>query len=220
MMKPAKRKVALVTGTGRLKGIGYAICAELAKQNFDIFFTYWGPYDRQMPWTVEIDEPKQIQEEIVRLGVGCERMEFDLSADELDRHYEVNLKGTTMLTMEFIRRFKYRKGGRIINLTSGQSLGEMSQEIVYALTKAAVETLTKTISQEIAKKGITINAVNPGPTDTGWMDEELTALILSKSPMGRVGTPRDAARLIAFLASEEAQWITGQIIHSEGGFTR
>src|SRR5690554_4207502 len=131
-------------------------CAELAKQNFDIFFTYWGPYDRQMPWTVEIDEPKQIQEEIVRLGVGCECM----------------------------------------------------------------ETLTKTISQEIAKKGITIIAVNPGPTDPGWMDEELTALILSKSPMGRVGTPRDTARLIAFLASEEAQWITGQIIHSEGGFTR
>src|SRR5690554_415404 len=101
-----------------------------------------------MPWTVEIDEPKQIQEKIVRLGVGCERMEFDLSADELDRHYAVNLKGTTMLTMEFIRRFKYREGGRIINLTSGQSLGEMSQEIAYALTKAAVETLTKTISQE------------------------------------------------------------------------
>lgn len=173
-----------------------------------------------MPWEVAPDEPGKIQEKIVRLGVGCERMEFDLSADELDRHYAVNLKGTTMLTMEFIRRFKYRKGGRIINLTSGQSLGEMSQEIVYALTKAAVETLTKTISQEIAKKGITINAVNPGPTDTGWMDEELTALILSKSPMGRVGTPRDAARLIAFLASEEAQWITGQIIHSEGGFTR
>ena len=85
---------------------GYLIfCAELAKQNFDIFFAYWGPYNRQMSWTVEIDEPKQIQEEIVRLGVGCERMEFDLSADELDRHYEVNLKGTTMLTMEFIRRF-------------------------------------------------------------------------------------------------------------------
>ncbi|WP_205741263.1 SDR family NAD(P)-dependent oxidoreductase [Geofilum rhodophaeum] len=151
------------------------------------------PCDRQMPWEVAPDEPKQIQEEIVRLGVGCERMEFDLSADELDRHYAVNLKGTTMLTMEFIRRFKYREGGRIINLTSGQSLGEMSQEIVYALTKAAVETLTKTISQEIAKKGITIIAVNPGPTDTGWMDEDLTALILSKSPMGRVGTPRDTA---------------------------
>ena len=105
MMKPAKRKVALVTGTGRLKGIGYAICAELAKQNFDIFFTYWSPYDQQMPWEVAPDEPGKIQEKIVRLGVGCERMEFDLSADELDRHYAVNLKGTTMLTMEFIRRF-------------------------------------------------------------------------------------------------------------------
>jgi 3-oxoacyl-[acyl-carrier protein] reductase len=96
----------------------------------------------------------------------------------------------------------------------------MSEEIAYAVTKGAVETLTRTISQCLAQRGITINAVNPGPTDTGWMDEQLTAVILGKSPMGRVGTPRDVARLIGFLASEEAEWVTGQIIHSEGGFTR
>ena len=258
MKKNEKRKIAVVTGTGRLKGIGYAICSELAKQNFDIFFTYWSPYDRQMPWELAPDEPLQIQENLVQLGVGCACMELDLgvenaseilfnevekrmgrptvlvnnatystqtgidnfSATELDRHYEVNLKATTLLVVEFVRRFKFKAGGRIINLTSGQSLGEMSDEIAYAVTKGAVETLTKTISQKIAEKGITINAVNPGPTDTGWMDEALTALILRKSPMGRVGTPRDAARLIAFLASEEGGWITGQIIHSEGGFTR
>lgn len=105
-------------------------------------------------------------------------------------------------------------------MTSGQSLGEMSGEIAYAITKGAIETLTKTISQKTATKGITINAVNPGPTDTGWMDEKLTEIILEKSPMGRIGTPKDASRLIAFLASDEAEWITGQIIHSEGGFTR
>ena len=125
-----------------------------------------------------------------------------------------------MLTLEFIRRFSFKEGGRIVNLTSGQSLGEMSNEIAYAITKGAIETLTKTISQKIASKGITINAVNPGPTDTGWMNKDLAAIILEKSPMGRIGTPKDASRLIAFLASDEAEWITGQIIHSEGGFTR
>lgn len=252
------RKIAIVTGVSRLKGIGYAVCTELAKCNFDIFFTYWTEYDNQMPWKVELDEPSQIQTEILKFGVNCEKLELDLShtnsaelllnevenklgkasvlvnnatystqtgidnfsATELDKHYEINLKATTLLTIEFIRRFNLKKGGRIINLTSGQSLGEMSDEIAYAVTKGAIETFTKTISQKIATKGITINAVNPGPTDTGWMDENLTAIILEKSPMGRIGTPKDASRLIAFLASDKSEWITGQIIHSEGGFTR
>ncbi len=252
------RKIAIVTGVSRLKGIGYAICTELAKRNFDIFFTYWTSYDNQMPWKVSIDEPNIIQSDILKSGVRCEKLELDLSivnsaelllnkvqdklgqasvlvnnatystqtdidnfsATELDKHYEINIKATTLLIIEFIKRFNLRKGGRIVNLTSGQSLGEMSNEIAYAVTKGAIETLTKTISQEIAKKGITINAVNPGPTDTGWIDENLTAKILEKSPMGRMGTPNDAARLIAFLASEDAEWITGQIIHSEGGFKR
>ena len=252
------RKIAIVTGVSRLKGIGYAICTELAQRNFDIFFTDWTNYDNQMPWKVGLDEPTLIQNEIVALGVNCEKLELDLSSEnaaelllneaekklgkasvlvnnatystlttiddfsaiELDKHYEINLKATTLLTIAFIRRFNLKEGGRIINLTSGQSLGEMSDEIAYAITKGAIETLTKTISQKIAAKGITINAVNPGPTDTGWMDEDLTALILQKTPMGRIGTPKDASRLIAFLASDEAQWITGQIIHSEGGFIR
>jgi 3-oxoacyl-[acyl-carrier protein] reductase len=252
------RKIAIVTGVSRLKGIGYAICNELAKRNIDIFFTYWTTYDNQMPWKVGSDEPTQIQNEIIKLGVKCEKLELNLaltnsaellfneventlgqasvlvnnatystqtdiynfSATELDKHYDINLKATILLTIEFIKRFTLQQGGRIINLTSGQSLGEMSNEIAYAVTKGAVETLTKTISQKIATKGITINAVNPGPTDTGWMDENLTTLILEKSPMGRIGTPKDASRLIAFLASDEAEWVTGQIIHSEGGFTR
>jgi 3-oxoacyl-[acyl-carrier protein] reductase len=251
-------KIAIVTGVSRLKGIGYAICTELAKRNIDIFFTFWTDYDNQMPWKVEKNEPDLIQNEVRKYGVKCEKLELDLSlensaeflfnevenkfgqssilvnnatystqtdidnfsASELDKHYEINLKATTLLTIEFIKRFNLGQGGRIINLTSGQSLGEMSNEISYAITKGAIETLTKTISQRIAPKAITINAVNPGPTDTGWMDEKLTKLILEKSPMGRIGTPKDAARLISFLVSDEAEWITGQIIHSEGGFMR
>lgn len=84
----------------------------------------------------------------------------------------------------------------------------------------AAETLTRIISQRLAKRGITINAVNLGPTDTGWMDDELKAGILAKSPMGRIGMPSDAARLIGFLASDAAEWVTGQVMHSEGGFVR
>ncbi len=158
---------------------------------------------------------------LVNNAAYCTETGIDnFSAGALDKHYEINLKATTLLTIAFIKRFNLGQGGRIINLTSGQSLGEMSNEIAYAITKGAVETLTKTISQSIAPKGITINAVNPGPTDTGWMDEQLATAILEKSPMGRIATPKDAARLVAFLASDEAEWITGQVIHSEGGFKR
>ena len=144
----------------------------------------------------------------------------DLTAEELDKHYELNIKATTLLTLEFIKRFEFAKGGRIINLTSGQSLGPMPGEIAYALTKSAVEMLTYTLHAEIASKGITINTVNPGPNDTGWMSDDLKEELLTRFPMGRIGKPTDTAKLIGFLISEDADWITGQIIHSEGGFKR
>ena len=144
----------------------------------------------------------------------------NITANELDKHYQVNLKATTLLTIEFIKRFRFTENGRIINLTSGQSLGPMPDEIAYTITKGAIETLTYTLSQEIASKGITINSVNPGPNDTGWMTEELKKDMLVRFPMNRIGEPKYTAKLIGFLASEDAEWITGQIIHSEGGFIR
>ncbi|MWV44339.1 SDR family oxidoreductase [Paenibacillus sp. HJL G12] len=143
-----------------------------------------------------------------------------LTAEVLDKHYQVNIRGTMLLSAEFSSRFSYAKGGRIINLTSGQSLGPMAGNIAYATTKGAIDTFTLTLSAEVASKGITVNAVNPGPTDTGWMKDGVKDYILTKSPMGRIGVPQDAARLITFLASDDAEWVTGQIIHSEGGFQR
>ncbi|WP_312111248.1 SDR family oxidoreductase [Brevibacillus reuszeri] len=143
-----------------------------------------------------------------------------LDSISLDNHYAINVRATTMLSVEFARRFSQGSGGRIINLTSGQAKGPMPGEIAYAATKGAVEALTLTLSAEVAPLGITVNAVNPGPTDTGWMSEETKQFLLTKSPFGRIGLPEDAARLVAFLASEEASWITGQVIHSEGGYMR
>jgi 3-oxoacyl-[acyl-carrier protein] reductase len=143
-----------------------------------------------------------------------------LDADMLDKHYRVNVRATTLLSVEFARRFELGTGGRIINLSSGQSLGPMTGELAYAITKGAVEMLTQQLSSAIGHKGITVNAVNPGPTDSGWIDDDLRQTLQPLFPFGRIGEPRDAARLIAFLASDDAEWITGQIIHSEGGFRR
>jgi 3-oxoacyl-[acyl-carrier protein] reductase len=141
-----------------------------------------------------------------------------LDAAALDAHYAVNMRGAFLLSVEFARRFDLGTGGRVINLTSGQSLGPMPGELAYAATKAAVEAFTLSLAAAVAGKGITVNAVDPGPTNTGWMSNELESALRARVPSGRVGRPEDAARLIAFLASDAAQWVTGQIIHSHGGF--
>jgi 3-oxoacyl-[acyl-carrier protein] reductase len=143
-----------------------------------------------------------------------------LDAETLDAHYAINLRATALLSVGFARRYPGGPGGRIVNLTSGQSLGPMPGELAYAATKGAFEAFTVTLAAEVGHRGITVNAVNPGPTDTGWMIEEIKEELSAKFPSGRVGEPEDAARLVAFLASDEARWITGQILHSEGGFLR
>jgi 3-oxoacyl-[acyl-carrier protein] reductase len=143
-----------------------------------------------------------------------------LDAATLDAHFAVNIRGMALLSVEFARRWPGGPGGRIVNLTSGQSLGPMPTELAYAATKGAVEAFTRSLSAGVAHLGITVNAVNPGPTDTGWIDDELRAALLPLFPSGRLGTPEDAARAVAFLASDDATWITGQVIHSEGGFER
>ncbi len=143
-----------------------------------------------------------------------------LDSATLDAHYAVNIRGAMLLSVEFARRFNGQDGGRIINMTSGQSLGPMPGELAYGATKGAIEAFTVSLADDVARKGITVNAVNPGPTDTGWMTEAIKQRVLSLSPQGRIGQPEDAARLVAFLVSDEAAWITGQIIHSEGGFRR
>ncbi len=147
---------------------------------------------------------------------------LSLDAKALDDHYAVNMRSTFLLCAEFARSFEQMNlpYGRIINLTSGQDLAPMPGELAYVATKGAISAFTRSLSRELASLRITVNAVNPGPTDSTWMNDEVREYLLPQFPMGRIGTPDDAARLVAFLASEEAQWITGQIINSEGGFIR
>ncbi len=141
-----------------------------------------------------------------------------LDAAQLDRHYAVNLRGTTLLCKEFVQRWSGGTGGRIINMTSGQGVTPMPGELAYIATKGAIEALTTSLAAGVAARGITVNAVDPGVTDTGWISPELMAQFIAQSPRGRVGLPQDAANLICFLASPQAEWITGQILHSRGGF--
>lgn len=139
-----------------------------------------------------------------------------LDAAELDATYAVNIRGMALLSAEFVRRYPGGPGGRIINLTSGQSIGPMPDSLAYATTKGAVEAFTFSLAPAVAAQGITVNAVDPGATDTGWMTDDQKAEWSAEMGMGRVGRPEDAARIIAFLASDAGTWITGQVIHSRG----
>ncbi|HEX2282938.1 MAG TPA: SDR family oxidoreductase [Thermomicrobiales bacterium] len=139
-----------------------------------------------------------------------------LDATVLDAHYAVNVRSMALLSVEFARRFEGGSGGRIINLTSGQGVTPLPDELAYAATKGAVEAFTSSLAAGVASKGITVNAIDPGATDTGWMDEKLKAAIGSRMAFGRLGQPSDTARLAVFLASDAGQWMTGQVIHSRG----
>jgi 3-oxoacyl-[acyl-carrier protein] reductase len=139
-----------------------------------------------------------------------------LDAASLDAHYAVNVRATLLLSVEFARRYPGGPGGRIISLSSGQGVGPMPGELPYAATKGAIEAFTASLAPDVSALGITVNAVDPGGTDTGWMSETLKTQIRNELGFGRIGLPEDAARLILFLASDAGAWITGQTIHSRG----
>lgn len=143
-----------------------------------------------------------------------------LDAEEIDRHLIVNVRATMLLAAAFAASFTAGSGGRLVLFSSGQRLGPMPDELAYAVSKAAVENLTRQLSPVLMAKGITVNCVNPGPTDTGYASAEQLAEVARLFPGGRWGTPDDAARLVQWLCSADGGWVTGQVIDSEGGFNR
>lgn len=141
----------------------------------------------------------------------------DLTAGEIDAYLHENVRASLLLVKEFAAQHDGRPGGRVVLLTSGQHLGPMKREVAYAVSKGALHQATLTLSDALIDRGITVNTVNPGPTETGWIGEVDPARVM---PLGRWGDPDDAARLITWLCTDDAQWITGEVIDSEGGFRR
>lgn len=144
----------------------------------------------------------------------------DVDAAMLDHHWAVNTRASLLLAQAFASQPDGRPGGRVVFMTSGQDLGPMPGEVAYAAAKGALSAITATVADELADRGITVNTVNPGPTDTGYLDAETVAATSRIFPAGRWGRPDDAARLVAWLVTDDAAWITGQVINSEGGFRR
>ena len=142
---------------------------------------------------------------------------FDVTPAEFDLSMAINPRATLFLASEFARRYSGPRGrGRIVTFTSGLPL---KGEIAYAASKGAIEWISVSAAAELASVGITVNAVNPGPNDTGWMGAELEVWHAEQSPLGRTGRPTDTAELVAFLCSEQSAWITGQVLTSDGGWS-
>jgi 3-oxoacyl-[acyl-carrier protein] reductase len=145
----------------------------------------------------------------------------DVTAEELDRSWAVNARAVVLLVQAFSAgRTLDREDGRIVLFTSGQHLAPMAGELPYAVTKGAVHQMTRSLADALANDGITVNAINPGPVDTGWPSEQLREELRDRFPLGRWGRPEDIAAVVAWLASAESRWITGQVIDAEGGFRR
>ena len=147
----------------------------------------------------------------------CESVDsniLDTSIESFDRHFAVNTRGSWLMIREFAKRFPGPFGaGRIVSLTSDHTAGNLP----YGASKGALDRITLAAAREFAALGITSNAINPGPTDTGWMTESDKARFAQVTPLGRLGTPDDCARLVAFLCSAAGGWSNGQLIQSDGG---
>jgi 3-oxoacyl-[acyl-carrier protein] reductase len=149
----------------------------------------------------------------------CQSVDSDLlgtSVESFDRHYAVNVRATWLLLAELGRRFPATGAtdGRAVTLTSDHVVGN----VPYGATKAAADRVVAAAAVELGPLGIRVNAVNPGPVDTGWMDDDVRSFVLGRTPLGRAGTTTDVAELVGFLFSPAGGWMSGQLLHSNGGF--
>lgn len=148
----------------------------------------------------------------------------EIEPEDLDLHWRVNARASLLLVQAFAEVFRRPEApeltGSAVLMTSGQGLGPMPEEIAYCTSKAALAGMTPTLADGLADHGIRLNTVNPGPVDTGYMDDVLREAVRTAFPACRLSTPEDPARLICWLLSDEARWVTGQVISTEGGFRR
>ena len=155
-------------------------------------------------------------------GITRDKLLMFLDEDDWDRVLEVNLKGTYLCSKAVIKSMIARRFGRIISITSPSALTGRAGQTNYSASKGGIISFTKSLSREIARLGITVNAVCPGVISTPMtanLDDETRNGLLNMIPMGKFGEPEDITGAILFLASERARYITGQVLAVDGGLT-
>ena len=138
---------------------------------------------------------------------------LDTTVESFDRHMIVNARASWQLIAAFARQAT--DGGAIVALTSDH----VAYNMPYGASKGALDRIVRAAAVELGGQRIRANAVNPGPVDTGWMSDEIREQIARQQPTGRLGTPADVARLVSFLLSDDGAWTTGQLIHTDGGYS-
>lgn len=154
-------------------------------------------------------------------GISCQGLFQDMDDKLWERMFAVNITGARNAIQAVLPHMLWEKAGAIVNISSMWGLRGASCEVAYACTKAAMVGLTRSLALELAPSGIRVNAVAPGCIETDMvraLDSETRKMLVKDTPLGRLGTPEDIAHAVAFLASERASFITGQILTADGGF--
>ncbi len=241
-----KGKTAAVTGGSR--GIGRAICLELARRGANVVFSYAGnevaaaetlaalkelgaearavqgsvadPVAVKALMDTAVKELGGLHILVNNAGITRDNLAMMLKEEDFDAVIETNLKGAFLCMKAAARPMMKARWGRIINLSSVVALRGNPGQINYCASKAGLIGMTKSLARELGGRGITVNAVAPGyiATDmTAALPEAARAAMLDSIPAGRAGTPEDVAAAVAFLASDEAGYITGQVLSVDGG---
>jgi len=236
--------------TGGTKGLGKAIALAFAGQGAWVAANYssdeesartaeaalGGLTEKFMIFQADISVPAEAEKMVTHIldawehvdilvnnaGIIRDRMLLFLNEDDWDRVLDVNLKGTYLCSRLVIKSMISRRFGRIINMTSPSALTGRASQTNYAASKGGIISFGKSLSKEVARLGITVNAVCPGVISTPMtdtLDQKTKAELLRMIPAGKFGEPEDIARAVLFLASEKAGYITGQVLTVDGGLT-
>lgn len=231
--------VALVTGVSRSRGIAAAVAERLRGDGFTVVTAGWTPYDSEHHPGIDEqvasdlqcdlsdpDAPGQLLQAaessaglvsalVLAHAFDAGQGLFEVTPDSIDRHMAINVRGFLLLMRAFAERLRDEHStGRIVLFSSGPP---QKGSIAYGASKGAIEWMTYSAAAELGSLGINVNAVNPGPNQSGWMSPEVEREAAARTPLGRAGQPQDAAALVSFLLSDDAAFINGQLITSDGG---